>query len=361
MKQFNWFKKEIDQKLTDLKTFESTEKISTAIDACEDLIFDEFEFKRIRIDENADISSEFFKEYLEFYNLRFLWKYLVNFYFKSDIDDIDLGNKTQLFSQADSMELVHHFFKHGTSTKFYDDFLKLYKEKKNIDFVYGFPKGFCAESFFLPYYDNFYIQAAPTYTFEDTITLCHEFGHGIQLLNNYQPKLFGKNYVFIELISSVFELLAFNYYNKNAEFRDSSITYLYKSYLGKLSYNDNITCFIGYIKELDLESSQSKKEVVEKINEFISPEELTIYKHIMQERKISEDIPYVIGYLVAIEILNIYYHDPEKAFDIIQKIINIDATLSPCKYFKEILSLGIFPIQSVPLFEDSLKRELKLY
>lgn len=359
MKPYNWFKKDVDKKLSELKSLPMTKKLVQAIDACEDLIFDEEDFKKYCIEDTANIAEEFYKEFLVFNHLRFLWEWLLDFYFNAQNIEIIAKPKNILISKEDATSLSHDFFKNATPKDVYFDFLKLFSQKDHFDYVYGAPSDFCAESFFIPYFNDLYVQIAPSYCFDDVSTIAHEYGHGIQNLRNYEPKLYSTNYTFIEIISTFFDFLSLDYYSRVPEFDKIAQYKLKKLYNAKHDHASNIMCFIAFIKELELEKIDNKKETIEKIK-TLNPNELYIFGEIMKERKISEDIPYILGTIISIELLKIYHEDPEKAFYLINQIINIDANVPPPIYFNKILSLGIRLNNSTNYFEQHLKRELTL-
>ena len=73
----------------------------------------------------------------------------------------------------------------------------------------------------------------------------------------------------------------------------------------------------------------------------------------------SEDFIYIIAQSIVNELYMIYLDDPEKAFYLIKKIIDIDLNLPPRVYLDEINRLGINPNQNIDEYNMHLKRELK--
>lgn len=360
MKKFDWYKTDIDKKITELKKMPQTKEVQIALEACEDLLFEVNNPVNLCISGDYNIADVFYSEYLNLKKVEFMWNSLLDFHFSSNKLSGSFSNKQLILSESDILTLVHDFYKNATTKDIFNGFLKLYKQRKeNFSFVTDIPNGFYADSYFIPYLNDFYVQIAPERSFNDVASIAHEYAHGIQLINNYHPNMYNVNFVFMEIISVFFDFLTYDYYSKNPELGSYAKAEFKNFYNNKIDCSTNIIWLIAYIKELDIKNDNIKN-AIRKITMFMSTGEKYAFECTCQERKISEDIPYVLGTAISIELLNIYHQDPEKAFYLIKKIISINPVLPAGEYFNQILNLGIILGQSTPIFEKNLKRELKL-
>ena len=73
----------------------------------------------------------------------------------------------------------------------------------------------------------------------------------------------------------------------------------------------------------------------------------------------SSDFSYILAYSIATNLFMIYLRDPDYAFYLLKKLIEIDLNLSPETYLQEIIKLGIIPNEGLEEFDRHLNRELK--
>ena len=190
--EYNWYHKHLKQKLRELKKLQAiydSIEIRQAINAITDEI--SFPLKRPKRTE----PEIFYYEYQKFKDIRFLWDEF-NYFSQNNIAEINY-NPSDLaikLSNNELVELSHDFFKNATTKKMYEQFLHFFaKRNKHLHFLRNSEVDFYADVFYLPYYQDLFLQLKPKDEFGDVATLNHEYGHGIQFLSNYHENIYQSN------------------------------------------------------------------------------------------------------------------------------------------------------------------------
>ena len=162
-----------------------------------------------KTDRSIQLTDLMADDYKFLQNYRYLWDNVRKFAKMSATDQYDSYSidssieidKDELFC------LAHDFFKNGTDERTFQLFNDMYKRRARNVSVFEDPTiDFMADSIYLPYYRDVFIQLNRHNNFEDVSSLIHEYGHGIQHLVNYLPNLYQS--IFAEIISSYFELIS---------------------------------------------------------------------------------------------------------------------------------------------------------
>ena len=292
----------------------------------------------------------------------FLWTDFTSFHtcstkpmYFSDFPELKLSNRQLLAN-------TRTFFENATDENTLMTFNTLFsKHNKYTHIIRNTNADFYGECFFIPYFNDFYIQVKPHNTFDDIATLTHEYGHGIQFIQNYNPSLRSKNVIFSEIISSFFEFLSYFYFTDNSVLGKEAITSLAINYDYLTGYGDSLDKFIQLIQKLSLPELNSAGQMFDVLLENKSLFEEDNFLEVLLTRNINNDAVYLFAFIVVIEIIDIYFVSPKSAFDLLQKIIDIDLNLSPEEYYLKLIELGIVPNASVSSFEEQLKRRLARY
>ena len=359
--EYDWYKVEVAQKYKTLKELYAkrpTKEIKYAMATIEDLLL----YREPDYSKQSE-AQIFYDEYQRFKRCKFLWNDLSTFstYAQKPID-YDVKAIRCNLSNDDLFALTHDFFKHGTNKEIFKQFMTFYKQRKrNVHFLRKTSMPFYGESFYVPYFKDFYIQLKPRKEFGDAATLAHEYGHGIQFLNNYHPNFFYKNHIFQEIISTLFEFLLLLYYSQNGEYQYIAINSLIDVFEERKNQTQNINTFLNYIAYLGLENCYNKIEEAQRIEQYFTLYGNDAFHKMMKEGRISTDIMYIFATTIVCELLNVYYRDQDKAIYLAQKIMEIDPRLSPEDYYNEILKLGLYPNKTIPRLNHRLKKELSRY
>ncbi|MBQ6841572.1 MAG: hypothetical protein IJO63_05635 [Bacilli bacterium] len=358
--QYDWYNTQIKQRLRELKSLrdiDDSKEIRIAISACEA----QLGYRKPHSKKEPSARDLYLSEYLEFKKYNMIWPDLKKF--------ASLGSKGITFDVEKSkialepsqmFEMTHDFFRDATPQKTFEDFLHFYKNRrKDVHFITNSPESLYAESFYLPYYREHFIQMIPRNEFGDLSTLSHEYGHGIQFLNNYCQKWFSRNSLFIEIISTFYEFLTLIHYSHNGEYQEAATMALLDNWEEMKYAAGNINTFLTYTDLMGLNECANKYELVKEIDSFIKEFGPTNIAEISKEDGlISDNIIYVFAASIVCQLLNIYYEDPDKAFYYANKLMMIRPTLSPEEFYEEILNVGIFPNDGFIQFEEHMKREL---
>ena len=111
--------------------------------------------------------------------------------------------------------------------------------------------------------------------------------------------------------------------------------------------------------QLNRELALEINNFLNSINDYISEHGTNIFKCYLTP-PISEKIVYLFATSIVIELLTIYDKDPEKAFYILKKIMEINLQLPSQEYYNRLQALGLCTNNSETVFNHHLKRELTL-
>ena len=226
--------------------------------------------------------------------------------------------RTEL-SRDDMFSLCHDFFK-SCGKKIYGYYSKMEKEQDkylNLLDELGTGEG---NTYSVPFLNKRYIWVGTEGSNKDMLsTLTHEYGHGIATFIN--PFRYANNDFFIEIESLFFEYIGLDYYYH------ATNDPFYKNYLeDMINYN-----YWEARKIIALKKSNDKtfnfmtdEESANKLcNRFMRKEKID-FGSINPERTMK----YLFSYIIAVELFETYKEDKELAFNLLEKIVNRDNTLT---------------------------------
>lgn len=249
-------------------------------------------------------------------------------------------------SEKEMLELTGDFFGRSLDDELYKKFRGIYKKKEKYVSFGG--NGFgqtSGEALFLPYFNEAYLRIKKENPIIDLSDLAHEFGHGIQFLTNFDRSIFEENRAFSEIVSIFFQILSLDYY-KGIKGLETAATYESKFlYNLRLLRAKQITLLYGMFPEWESLENLSKKNMCREINgDLKSFERLFTYDETYDiesiiDLSLSQNIQYVFGTLVAIEIFIVYTQDKIAGLTLLKKIMSLDLKLSSDKYLEALKSL----------------------
>ena len=332
-----WYTEDFKQKYKELTRLQKSapkkdmSKISDTISTIHTLLYSP---PTNKYQKRSDFLIE--QDYKYYSNTPFLWPYLEDFAQTIMPQYYDDEPRIFLLSDDSLFSLVHDFYVHGTDNKTKDLFLKMYKKRESTVKISNNPdiSGTNTYSVFLPYYETTYITMNKENTFTDVAILGHEYGHGVQYLTNYSPKIY--HTVFSEIASQFFEFLTLYYYSNIKEFDDYALLAQYNELDSLVIYANVLSEEIELLKRID-----NKKNIKREISKLLKKDKEMV--RLVLEYNPSYNYPHLISGLIAIELIWIYLQDKEEAFNLLRKILNVNYNMNDAHVFNKILSLGIVP------------------
>lgn len=258
-------------------------------------------------------------------------------------------------SKRDILDLTHDFYK-SLNRFFFGNFMKSYARRydhikfnnNNEDLYHGATTNILSQK-------ESFIEINRENNLSDVITTIHEYMHAISALINPFHYISNK-WIFTELDTSFMELIAADYLESIFKNNNGPILKAY-THMGMASdVADLVDTFklINYEDELKSNFSNNKQlKTAAKIACDLTGEELE--DMIFQEDTQPET--YVISYIFAIELYDLYKQDKEKALSILRKIIEMNGyTLED--YYKELKKLQLLPNQHMLSYHRELQSDI---
>ena len=285
----------------------------------------------------------------------FLWNYIRKFATLSVPEyygDFVLDNILDL-TDDEIFAYTHDFYRDATDKETFEQFLKIFaKRNKQVKLFQEKYSDFTADSVYLAYYNDIFIRLNKKGTFTDVASLIHEYGHGLQMTQNYHPNMLDNPYN--EIISVTFELISHERFSKDERLCIAAADSQWEDFNSRILFADDLVDEIAIVKQIkDGEKGHSLKE---KITKYAKHDAKMLQEVI--EFEVATSLDYVIAELIGIEIYMIYRKDPEKALYLIHKIIAIDPRLDSEDYFKKLVELGLHPYRSVEEYNNHLLKRM---
>lgn len=265
-------------------------------------------------------------------------------------------------TNEDVLELTYDFFKECTDREIFKLFRSMFKKRKNLVHMERLGVQYIEPySIFLPFYKKVHIFLKRTKGIDDLTDLSHEYGHGIQYLVNYHSNYYGENNIFSEIVSMFFELLDVDYLSKIGEFKECAQNYQ-KEFFNSMRSNSQITLLDEKILArwrffINTGVKKSTKETEKELIKALKDTDFELYSlRLFLSLDITEQIPYSISYLIALEIFMVYKKDRDKGMYLIKRIMAIDLRLDKEDYYQEILRLGIIPNENLENFKNHIMK-----
>ncbi len=214
-------------------------------------------------------------------------------------------------SKEDIFELIHDLFK-STTDEIYEIYLSLEKNKDkyiNLDPTLDANDG---SSFYFPIVNKNFISVGTNGNSEDIIsTLSHEIGHYIGSVYN-EGRYLDKD-LYVEIESQFFDLISHDYFG-------NQLNDIYFNEMSKDRLYDYYSDAKGIIANRDI-----LDELFTKLNKVSDPYQFYSFLADNNPEYKEVDIPeknkYLFGYLIAVELFEIYKEDKEMAIELLKRII----------------------------------------
>lgn len=349
---FNKFKEQYAELLylSISSTGETLKKIDQTLDVMRGLFYS-FERSDLDIKTMLTKDAEMLKSIEEFRHL------ITPLSREIDFDFIEKNVFFPKINDEDYFSLIHDFFKEALDRELFKIFSEMFKKRNDLVHLYRLGgNGKEAASFFFPYYRQVHILLRRSGKIKDFSDLSHEYGHGLQYLMNYDPAYLLDDMYFAEIVSTFFELLNLEYMKKYEEFKRSAIKEqagIFMEYCDASILLNEEAKLLDHYSHLRGRFGQKLADLevlLEKDLDEIDFKEIDVEE--LLRRNLPCQFSYILSYLFAIELLELYRKDRDYALFVLKNVIDIDLALPNREYLKELLSLGLMPGSHLTEYES---------
>ena len=251
--------------------------------------------------------------------------------------------KERHYKLEDMQELVHDFYK-SVGGIYYDKFLEYEKEKDNrVNFI-QIPSSE-STSHVVPPLNKYYLTIGTESDDRDVIeTLVHEIGHVLTFkINN---KRYDSNQEYREIESLFLELIADRYLSEVTDdryFTDIEIDRIVNYY--KIA---DLFDSIGNAYDLILDNVSNVEEPDKLFSSMVKEQGITK----IPKKNLYNNMNYLFSYICALELVEIYREDKDKALDILTNIISNNKDIT--EY--ERITSNVTPNRHVKKYVKELKK-----
>lgn len=352
-----WYKKELQEKLRNLKKMRDMVSLEERKVMDDTILTIEDNLRKRPTIILRNLDEILLYEYQKLIKDRELWSFFEDIADCNTDEELNLPDPEINLKDKEILELTHDFFKNATPSFIYEQFLKLFKQRKNIHFLKSCEPSIYANSLFLKYDQSFYVQIKRRNEFLDIPVLAHEFGHGIQFLANYQDSIFNHLSAYSEIISSFFEFICGYYYTFDPSLKNKAIISNYITWNTACNNAMILNQELQILKSIQIADFETKGDLHNKIKQFLlfaNPEEIKK----MLKNNPSQDFIYIFAYTITTQLFMIYLKDSDYAFYLLKRIMELNLNVSSEQYLDSLLELGLLPSSSVEDYDKHIKREL---
>lgn len=360
MKKNGWTIEILEERLDLLKNLALNEKDGNKLN----MLLTDYEFVKYYIYECLypdDEELPLYDAYKEFKKdltaCNFSWSDIINFYYltKSDIGTIPELQKIDL-TEDDLFELTHDFYK-SLNGDFYISFARNFIYRKHYtSFELFNPKNPCGgETIPIISQKEFFMKIYRDFTLDDLFTTVHEYSHTTSITIN--PNNIDEKKVLFEEIESIFmELIAADYFEnifKNGEALLTRAIY-HNKYCSTAHDIKRLIPLISF--EGILSNGYCNKNTLINAAEAIQKVSSLELAEILKKEKYGKQ-KYLISYMFAIELYNLYKRDKEIALYYLRKIILLNCSSSE-EYYNSIKKMGLDPNFSTEQIHKACKEDI---
>ena len=299
-------------------------------------------------------TDKFKTEASELLKRNYLWRTFKSFETQTNkVLDIIPNEKKYEISNTDLFEITHDFFKYFDQD-YFNNFLKIYNNRNShTKFIARNKPNLAGENYYIPSLDENFSIIYRSFTIDDIFTVIHESTHGTSALINPYHNTNTKD-LFAEVDSTFMELVASDYIDKLFNNTEGTLNRIHthdSHCCNGIDINDMIrlTKLVGTKKV-----SISLLENIARNRLFIEPQELRTLLDFNYTNKMSR----LLGYMIAIQLYEIYKKDPDKAKFIFKRfILNIKS--SEKEYYEWFLEEGINPSDNIKKYHNNINQDIQ--
>ena len=255
------------------------------------------------------------------------YPYVYEFYNKLATSSYDVscdievkGNKDPI-KREEIFPFINDFYK-SLGKKVYNAYLEVNRKDSlyiNYDEDIYSEEGY---NYFVPILNKRYMMIGTGGDTRDVLaTLTHEMGHAIATVMN--PKRYYSDDFFTEIESLFFEMVGLDYYYNQTD--DSMYSLQLKEKVNNYFWNSANVLAMKRTSDktfANMKDILSAERICEKelLKEGFDLDELII--------DVDDKIKYLVGYIVAVELFEIYKEDKDLSIDLLERIINRDKNIS---------------------------------
>lgn len=262
-------------------------------------------------------------------------------------------NKEQ-YSKDTILTITHDFYK-SFDKELFSVFSDVFKKRySNVVFEDSKDENIEAITFGIPYLKEVYIMIRHAKGLVPIYSSVHEYAHAIAFLMHTENLLpTGKSFL-AEVYSQFFELVLSDYLSKNKKL-NHVYDYSYDAFgefinmavdVNEMINLDKLYREIGFTKNKDFKLAALDKFDYEKD-----------YVDQITSNCLEGEVPYLYGYLVAVELYELYKFDKDKAIYVLKKLMLLN-NLTELEYYKEMKKLGIYPNSHIADYASDLQDKL---
>lgn len=258
----------------------------------------------------------------------------------------------------DTLSLVDRFYK-SFDEELYQVFLEAYNDRKHSVRIQPLPEDerkTDGTTLFIDGVRKNFINIYETTPLATYICAVHEYGHAIANLINPEVSYTDREDFFTE-VASIFPELVALYENG---FNFDTIQVLYTMYITLVTYIDSAEYIFLHTPVVntwaDNKYVMSHKFFTDLEDDYIIDEEC--FEKILSTTIEDEGI-YVISYIVALELLNIYKKDKKKALDLFKKFLKYPANEDILSFVVENIPMNHHAAEEANVVLSQFSKELK--
>lgn len=285
------------------------------------------------------------------------WKHVFQFVSETKREDIYLGPApTFSFSKDDLFALTHDFYQSILPPCTLPFFQNTFKSRK--DHVRFSSNSYeCGYTMYIPFLNEAFIESQYTpngQLLADLITLIHEYAHAILFQINYSQQECIQLWPFGEYWSLFIENIAFDYFAKFPTFSSSALRDKQMEWACYKNDAEDLSSIFKILEMLDNSPVYNNRHLKLLAWQKLGISECTLETLLSSPK--HPNFPYVVSYILIIELLTLYSKDKDMCWHIIFQILAIEAD-SVDDFYHQLLDLGIVLNEHTKEFDQKMLLE----
>ncbi len=254
---------------------------------------------------------------------------------KGKLRNIILGNAK--ISNNRAMTLTDQFYREF-APNLYPIFRYAYNQRQNsVRFVKYLRPENEADSIYFDVIDRYFINIIGGNSISKLFNAIHEYGHVTAAILNPEIRILPEYELFSEVESLFPELVA--KYKNIANFDEFSVLMSrYSELVSFIGNATNITCHKPFVNLWKEHNHKANKRYFKDIEEYYDLDKEMVSSAL--DTQVSMEGDYVVSYLVAIELFDIYKKDQNKALKLYEEFLKLSYNADPYEFFNANLNLG---------------------